>query len=51
MTQTYRQRVSHHFASFADGLVLVYVSVFGGFLLLYFIHDRIDSETEARHTW
>lgn len=49
MAQTCRQRASHHFACFADGLVLVYVSVFGGFLLLDLIHDGVDGEAEARH--
>lgn len=49
--QTYSRHVSYHFACFADSLVLVYVSVFGGFLLLYFIHDSVDGEAEASHTW
>lgn len=50
-TQIYNRHVSYHFACLADRLVLVYVSVFGGFLLLYFIHDSIDGEAEASHTW
>lgn len=51
ITQIYNWHVSYHFACFADSLVLVDMCVFGGFLLLYFIHDSIDSETEASHTW
>lgn len=47
----YTRDVSYHFACFADSLVLVYVSVFCGFLLLYFIHDGINGEAEASHTW
>lgn len=43
--------VTYHFPCLADGLVLVYVSVFGGFLLLDFIHDSVDSEAEAGHAW
>lgn len=41
--------VSYHFPCFADGLVLVYVSVFGGLLLLDFIHDGVDGKAEAGH--
>ncbi len=43
--------VSYHFPCFADGLVLVYVGIFGGFLLLDLIHDSIDSKAEAGHAW
>lgn len=39
----------YHFPCFADGLVLVYVSVFGGLLLLDFIHDGINGNAEASH--
>lgn len=49
--QTYSRHASYHFACFADSLVLVYVSVFGGFLLLDFVHDSVDGEAEASHTW
>lgn len=41
----------YHFPCFADGLVLVYVSVFGGLLLLDFIHDGINGNAEASHAW
>lgn len=41
--------VSYHFPCFADGLVLVYVRIFGGLLLLDLIHDRIDGKAEAGH--
>ena len=41
--------VSYHFPCFADGLVLVYVSIFGGLLLFDFIHHSVDGKAEAGH--
>lgn len=43
------KHASYHFSCFADGLVLVNVSVFGGLLLLDLIHDGIDGKAEAGH--
>lgn len=43
------QGFSYHFPCFADGLVFVDVSIFGGLLLLDLIHDGIDSKAEAGH--
>lgn len=48
---THCKTVSYHFPCFADGLVLVYVGIFGGLLLLDLIHDGIDSKAEAGHAW
>lgn len=41
--------LSYHFPCFADGLVLVYVSIFGRLLLFDFVHDGIDGKAEAGH--
>lgn len=43
------KHVSYHFSCFADGLVLVNMSIFGGLLLLDLIHDSIDGKAEAGH--
>lgn len=42
---------THHFPCFADSLIFVYVSVFGGLLLLDLIHDSIDGKAETGHAW
>lgn len=43
--------VSYHFSCFADGLVLIYMSISSGLLLLDLIHNGVDGEAKAGHAW